>query len=77
MRSVDDLCEEVMSDWKLPLSERLRICREIRRKAKRGDSINSILKALAGIYMGSRWAKSTGANGVIGGYVGYLLSKQL
>ena len=77
MKTVDELCEDVMSDWKLPLADRLRICRAIREKAARGDSVSSILKALAGMYMGNRWAKSTGANGIIGGYVGYLLSKQL
>lgn len=75
--TVDMLCEEIMSKWDIPLARRLELVRKVREKAAMGTPISKIVKSLAGIYMGNKWAKSTGANRLVGAYLGYLISKKL
>jgi hypothetical protein len=75
--TIDTICEEIMSDWKLPMTDRVRLVRELKSKAKGTDDAKDAVRALAGAYMGVHWAKSTGANKAIGAYLGYLLSKRL
>jgi len=75
--TVDRVCEDIMSNWEIPLSRRLQLVREIRAKAKAGDDARNVIKQLAGLYMGDKWAKSTGANRLVGAYLGYLLSSKL
>lgn len=75
--TVDDLCKDIMSNNDLTMSKRLELVREVRSHAKPGSSPRSIVKELAGIYMGYAWAKATGANKAVGAYLGFLLSKKL
>ena len=75
--TVNDLCRDIMSDTKLPMSKRLELVREVRAKAKPNESAKGVVKTLASTYMGYAWARSTGANKLVGAYLGYLLSKKL
>lgn len=75
--TVDQVCKDIMSNSDLPMSKRVELVREIRIKAKPDDNAKNIVKTLAATYMGYAWAKSTGANKLVGSYLGYLLSKKL
>jgi len=75
--TVDLLCKEIMANNDLPLSKRIELVRELRIRAKPGDNARSVIKTLAGIYMGYAWSRANKANKLVGSYLGYLLSKRL
>jgi hypothetical protein len=77
MITVDQLCKDIMANQDLPMTKRVELVREIRAKAKSDDNAKSIVKSLAGTYMGYAWSRANNANKIVGAYLGYLLSKKL